>query len=653
MGFLKSLFGGVYSSNRVITLVFLPLCYALLISPFVLVFTRLYNISIFGFIPERYTTADIVPTFFVLLVTTSLATRSLTGFAKNDRKGKVQLYPYWLPFVRHWGNLVFGGEGWLKGVQDSTFESIIAYDSAGSKHNVIVSGPLLDQLTDHTDALEEAELGKWITLRNAFGLSPYAKDKYLELRPEISKTIEAELFKGKQVSHIISRALNILSQSLPDLITFNSSIVDQMQWERVSVFELTDGTDEVEADLFALINEFFCNAILPPITGDGLPETYQLLISDLASFNQSFYALAMGFPRLFPVPGLPGASLARRRLSQHLITFFNDLSDPPVKRVVQDDESMSGEEDTDAEIPTPLTALNELFEQHEVPLEARAAITIEVLHRVVSQTIPLAFWTILHIYSSSSKSNLDDTEISPVVRIRGETKDWAAAYQPPSIHPRFPSPPAIDFLSPTQALSDISFPYLRSCITEAKRLYSSSFTALKVTKPITLKETVFSPPGAEEKWELDVGSYIDVGLSRTLINSSSADYLLPKDFKPDRFLDTPPVTKPSSDVADDLTTALVLSLVAGVVQLWEIAPAPKKGIVDLWHEVHENMPGAEETKEEKDKKEEEKKKTRKVGTWATPKGIDGAYFKVPKGELRVRIRRREGLAGPKTVKARR
>jgi hypothetical protein len=504
----------------------------------------------------------------------------------------------------------------------------------------------LDQLLKQTDSLEEADLGKWIIIRNAFGLSPQAKAKYLELRPTVSKILEAEIFKGKQMSHLISQTLTTLSQQLPDLITFNSSIVDQMQWERVAVDELTDGTDEVEADLFALINEFFCSAIIPPISGDHLPESYQLLASDLASFNLSFYTLAVGFPRLFPVPKLPGASFARKRLLLHLTTFYSELSNPPVKKVIRDDESMSGEEDTDSEAPTPLTALNTLFELQDVPYEARASITLEVLHRVVSQTVPLAFWTIFHIYSF----NTQGAEISPLIRVRGETKDWAEAHQPPSIHPRFPSPPAIAFHSPEKVLSVSSFPYLRSCLSEARRLYSSSSATVKVTKSITLIAAESSRPETEEKWNLDVGSYVDVGLSRTLINSSSADHLFPKDFKPDRYLNMSPIVKTPSDVSEEFTTALALSLVAGVMQLWNIAAAPKKSIVDTWYEVQAAMPGAEESAKKQINNSDEKPKEKKVGTWVIPKTGDGEYFKVPNGDIKVRIRRREGLPGPKPVR---
>ena len=528
--------------------------------------------------------------------------------------------------------------------RESIFESIFAYSLMGAKHNIVLSGPLLDQLLANSNSLDEAELGKWVVPCHAFGLSPKAKDEYLKLRPELSKSLEASLFKNKQFSHLISQALVTLSQELPDLITFNSSIVDQMQWERVAVFELIDGADEVEADLFGLINEFFCSTILPLVTGDKFLESYQLLASDLASVTRSFYALALGLPRLFPIPGLPAASIARRRLLQNLTTFFDELTNPPTKRIIRDDESISGEEDTDADTPTPLTALNKIFEQHDVPFEARASITLDLLHRIVSQIVPLAFWTLLHIYFSSSSTMLND-EISPLVKIRGETKDWAKAHQPPSIHPQFPSPPAINFGSPDQALSTTTFPYLRSCIAEARRLYNSSYAISQVVKPITLTDAVIARPRAEEKWELEVGSYVDIGLSHTLISNSSADYLSPKQFRADRFLHKPPSVKPTYDLSEDFTTVLVLALVAGVTQLWEVAAAPKKTISDMWYEAQAAMPGAEDGQKE----EQKEVKERKVGVWTVPKSIDGAYFRVPKREFRVRIRRREGLQGPKTA----
>jgi hypothetical protein len=474
---------------------------------------------------------------------------------------------------------------------------------------------------------------------------------YLELRNEISHIAETELYQGATKDDLVKASLHILTESLPDLVTFNSSIVDQMQWERVSNVELTDGTSEAECDLFKLINEFCCNALLPPIVGAQFTESYQLLATDLASCNERFWALALGLPRLAPIQGLPGAALARKRLLKNFARLFEELTSPPVRRIPDDDESVSGEEDTDADVVTPLTKLNELFTKQKLPAELRAAIGLHLVHDIYSEVMPLVFWTLLHIYSSPKTQEVKASEGSPLERIKAESKTWAQAIQPPSIHPSFPAPPEIRFNSVKEALTSTSLPYLRSCTNEARRLYTCSVSTYRVQKPVHLKEDT-------EQWELEVGTYIDMGLSQSLVNSSPASHTSPQTFKPDRFLDTP---APSSillptDKSQSLKTDLAICMITGITQLWEIAPAPKKSFLDHIQEAgNEASFGAEApTAEQKAAKEEASREKedakRRDAKWVLPKAVDGAGIKIPKGDIRVRIRRREGLPASKVVR---
>lgn len=442
---------------------------------------------------------------------------------------------------------------------------------------------------------------------------------------------------------ITAASIKILAESLPDFITFNASLVDQLSWERVAGIELTDGTEEAECDLFALVNEFVCNVVVPPITGPQFPESYQLLGSDLETFNKSFYALALGFPRFFPLPGLPGASLAKKRLLQNLSRLFGEIMNPASKRVVEDDESMSGEE-TDADTPTPVTALNDLFSEHDLPISARAAITLELIQRLVARIVPLAFWTIVHVYSTSSPSAKEKSGTqTPLEKIREETKGWAEAIQPPSIHPSFPAPPEISFASPSPLFNPASLYYLRSCIFEAKRLYTSSITTAKITKPIMIADS--TALAEEEEWQLDVGSFIDIGLSQRLINTSPANYLSPEQWKPDRIGNVQSPSYLASSIFDDseeFVTAILIAIVAGVSQLWDISAAPKKGFLQHMEEAQAEMAGQ--------KKEQMQGRTKKVGVWKVPKAVEAASVLVPKSDIRVRIKRREGLNGPKTMR---
>lgn len=525
-------------------------------------------------------------------------------------------------------------------IRESSITNVIAYNAAGAVHNIVFSPTLLDQILGNSDSLEEADITRWVTLHNAFGMPNYAKSQHAQLRSSISEKLGSEIFHGQQLKAITLGSLHILSQSLPDLMTFNSSMVDQLPWERVAGIELTDGTDEAECDLFALINEFFCGVIFPPISGSHFAESYQLLGSDLAALNQSYYALACGYPRHFPLPGLPGANLAKKRLSDELYTFFDNLTNPPAKKVIEDDESMSGEEETDAETPTPLSALNEFFSEHNLPMQLRVAVTLQALHGIVSQAVPLAFWTLLHIYSSSALPTDASSEqqiSTPISKLRQETKTWAAATQPPSVHLMFPSPPEIKFTSQSPLFNPSTLTYLRSCIFEARRLYSAPVTTAKVTKPIIFTDN--TSPGAKEEYQLDVGSYIDIGLSQRLINTSGANYLSPEKFDPERFAHSQspsPLLSSYANESEELVTALLLALIAGVTQLWDIKPAPSKG---LWQQMVEAQ--AEASGQEIQKKEIK-------AVWAIPQAVDGSSVMIPKGDIRVRFRRREGLDGPKT-----
>ena len=542
--------------------------------------------------------------------------------------------------------------------RESSITSIVAYNAAGTKHIVLLSESLLRQLYENWHNLEVPDNNQSALLRNAFNLPKAMESHYIELRQEIVQTVQTELHTRATRENLIKLSLNILSDSLPDLTTFNSSIVDQMPWERVSNVDLTDGTSEAECDLFILLNEFCCNAILPPIMGAQFTESYQLLASNLTTFNERYWALALGLPRLSPIQGLPGAALAKKNLLNTLTKMFKDLTNPPTKRIPDDDESVSGGEDTDADTTTPFMKLNELFTKHDLPMQLRASIALHLVHNIVSEVIPLVFWVLVHIYSDSQAQDVQSSEPTPIQKIRQESKSLAQAVQPPSIHPSFPAPPEIRFGSSAQTVTPSTLPYLRSCINEARRIYSCSVDTYKVKQPFVLKEENITQKGQEEQWELEAGSCIDVGLSRCTLNSSPTVHPSPQSFKPDRFIDMPSPTSivVPIDEAEAYKSALLVSLIAGIIQLWEIAPAPKKSFFEHIQEAgnEASIGAAALTGEQKAAREESNRKKqdgkRKEAKWVFPKAMEGAGVKVPKGDIRVRIRRREGLPASKIVR---
>lgn len=662
---LKGLFVAVYASNGIVRALFLPVWYTLLLSPFILAIAYYYGFGqvLQDFVGEDFSWFDILPQFaisavFLLLPTRLLSGAGSTGKSKDGGKSRVQSLPYWIPGVRHLGSIMSGHEQWLKGVRDASVHSITAYQAAGAKHVVILTAALLEDFYKKNKSIVEHSVSRWAVLRNAYGIPKNFESGYAEAQPEISKVVDAEMFRSQSMENLVAASRRILTETLPDLITFNSSIVDQMQWERVATIELTDGTSEAECDFFILINDFCCNAILGPIAGAQFPESYQLLASDLADFNKHYYALSLGIPRLSPVQGLPTAALAKKRLLQNFTRLFNELTHPKVRRVLDDEESAS-EEETDADTSTPLATLNTLFTKHSVPIPARASIALDLIHGMVGEVVPLVFWTLVHVHASSTWPLAQNEDDTPLEKIKEETKLWAQAIQPPSIHPLFPAPPEISFSSAAQFRKPAPFPLLQSCIDETRRLHGSSVSMYTIDKPAVLDEKSLRP-GEQEQWELETGSCIDIGLSRSLINSSSTEFPSPDTFKANRFVQTAPgpsIESPT-DTTREYTNALLISIIAGIIQLWEISPAPKKTFIEKMIEVRDEVhagaaaldgDGKAKRSDLRAQREGEEKKT---GVWVLPKAIDAVSIQVPKTDIRVRIRRREDLPAPKVPRKR-
>ncbi|KAL5121614.1 hypothetical protein ACEQ8H_000300 [Pleosporales sp. CAS-2024a] len=669
MGSLRTLFLGVYASNAVIRILFLPICYILLLSPFatLAVYYLGFGERLQSLVVEDFSWVDLLPQIALLTVVVLLPTRLLSssgGTSKSDDgKRRVGSLPYWILGFRHFWNIATSGEAWLKGVCNSTPESIVAYNAFGSKHNMVVSDTLtedslLAQIFANLDKVEIPSIIKWANLRNAFGISSSVKTRYFENELAINEAIVAHLYE--QMHSLMSLTLKTLSESLPDLVTFNSSIVDQMQWERVADVELSDGTSEAECNLFALINEFCCNAVLPSIVGARFTESYPLLATDLAAFNSKYWALALGLPRLSPIQGLPGAALSQKRLLHNFTRLFEDINNPPVRRVPDDDESVSGEE-TDADVVTPVMKLNEIFTKYDLSMAARASITLQPIHDIVAEVVPLVFWTLLHVYASSDGSAGEEaTRVIPTGKIISETKPWARAFQPPSIHPYFPSPPAITFDPTFSQLPADLMPYLHSCINESRRLYTCSALTYRVQSPLTLTDPnhLHPHPHQQDAWILDPNTYIDIGLSQTLLHASPTLFPNPTTYHPHRFTtknNNPPflplpLPSPPSP-SQPYKSALTLAILAGIFQLWHIAPAQKKSFFHHMHQArHEAQMGgaaapartnAQKAGQTAAQRKEEGGKA--AGKWVLPTAVDGACVKIPGAEVRVRIRRRGGL----------
>jgi hypothetical protein len=123
MASLKGLFLGVHASNGVVRVLFLPLWYLMLFSPFLIAIAYFYGLgqTLQNLVPEDFAWFDLLPQVVLSAVFLLLPTRLLSGSGSNGKikeggKKQVPSLPYWIPGVRHLGSIISGGEEWLKGI---------------------------------------------------------------------------------------------------------------------------------------------------------------------------------------------------------------------------------------------------------------------------------------------------------------------------------------------------------------------------------------------------------------------------------------------------------------------------------------------------------------------------------------------------------
>jgi hypothetical protein len=124
MASLRTLFLSVYTSNGAIRALFLPICYVLLLTPFLtlVVYFLGFGQTLRAHIPEDFSWTDLLPQIVLSAVFLLLPTRLLSGSggaskSKDAGKRRVQPLPYWIPGFRHFWSIAFGGDTWLRGVR--------------------------------------------------------------------------------------------------------------------------------------------------------------------------------------------------------------------------------------------------------------------------------------------------------------------------------------------------------------------------------------------------------------------------------------------------------------------------------------------------------------------------------------------------------
>lgn len=199
---------------------------------------------------------------------------------------------------------------------------IFALKLFGTKYNTVWTPSLIKAAFN----IEHASLNpiepRWTLLRKVFGAEGRGKGEYVQLYPN-DQVCLADALRLRGVSNsvqITQNTLHALKQHAPNLLSFAERPIDQNPWEQ-NANPVLHNSSLVEISLFELISRFVGHVSLPVVVGTEFLEVYPSTVDDFWDFDGGFKWLRWGFSRLWGIPSLTRAHIARRRLLTALESF--------------------------------------------------------------------------------------------------------------------------------------------------------------------------------------------------------------------------------------------------------------------------------------------------------------------------------------------
>ena len=431
-----------------------------------------------------YTVVAICVTLVITRLLSSV--KSGSNFIGPDGARTVPAVPYWIPFLGHLPSMGLDADTFVKSQRQRYKDGAFALNFGGTTHNIVytpgLATALLNQKSSYADFEHVGSQMMW----NVFGFPVKEKEKWFNGLKDLQagyKYLLTEPHLGRMVAQTTQR----MKGRVVDLVTFATSPVDQMLWERTSMVKVkvdAKGEQVVETSLLPLIRDFCAHVANPTIMGSNFLTNFPDVFDELWTFDRGFLYLGAGLPRWFPILKLTRAHIARKKLLEAVYAFHNALE----KETLGKDP---GADWNDLDDVSPLVrARTEAYRKHNFSISARAACEVALIWAANANSNSLVFWMVNRIYSDPSL----------LTRIREEITPFVAAVQPKQEFP-VPEPPRLEPFD-VEGLCN-SCPLLKSCYVESLRLDTASWSLKLVQQDFVLQSREKDAQG----WMLKKGQY--------------------------------------------------------------------------------------------------------------------------------------------------
>lgn len=456
--------------------------------------------------------------FGILL--TLLTTRIISGL-KTSRPpissngiSTVPQVPYWIPILGHLPNMALDADGFVKSLRSKYTQGAFALNFGGTTHNVFftpgLATALLNEKLDKADS-EDVVDG---LLQTIFGFPSKDMSKYKESRPEIMACYKY-LLTEPPLSDMVQQTVKKTKENVQSLVTFSSSPVDEMPWERSGDAKVTtnsNGEQVVEASLLQLTRDFCGHTANPTIMGSDFLANFPDFFDNLWKLDRGFLFLSTGLPRWLPIPILTRAHIARKRIIEDISTFHSALD----KHVSGEDPGVRWRNLDD--VGALVRARVDVYRKYGWSIRARAAIEHSLNWAANANSNALVFWMLNRIYA----------DFALLTKLREEIQPYIKATQPEQTLP-IPEPPRMEIFA-IDGLCD-HCPLLKSCYIESLRVDTASWSFKVVKQDFAIQSR---DKDANQSWLLRKGEYAHA--AHDLHNTDSSYFEDPMNWKADRHI---------------------------------------------------------------------------------------------------------------------
>ena len=386
------------------------------------------------------------------------------------------------------------------------FDTGISTLQLGSEqHHIVSSNKLIRDLQKSQQPhLSDVETKKRIW-RNVFGVPKSQLGLYHELVSAIQIPVSFHLEAALDIKKEIGASQHILRPlqgNVPDLVSFNPSLIDQEPWEKVSNVKVSEDKQLAEVSLLPLVFLFLTHMTTNTFISDSLlsDQDHQETGPLLLAFVQSYSLLMSGLPRWVPHPTLPSAHITRRKLLGHLDALLDITEDAELQNDL-------------------LEARSRMLSDHKAPRPIRTIELLRLLHGLSAPHV-LAFWTLLHILSDATLLEQIRKEAKHVVKIEQEKPVMG-----------FTVPPRLDV--DANALLGKKIPLLKNCWLESVRLYSRGQESWTAVEDLELDGDEGGVFKTADKWRISKGDWIDASFWHANTDAGSWDE--PEKWDPRRY----------------------------------------------------------------------------------------------------------------------